>query len=232
MSLPKHRIAIVDATPVTRRGLRSFVDSQGDLVTVIEAAIPGDALRLIRRDPPDLIISEALFTETEGVFELLHELRSMGFRIPVLVFSHLNEQVIASRVLQAGACGFLMKSAPENVLGEAIRKLLSGKIYLSRDMTERAVNHLSSASPRIHKGGEVRDLTNRELEVLDLVGAGMTSKDIADALGISLKTVESHRSHILAKLSLETSAELICYATQWRNLSNHRGWSEFTAAGI
>ena len=115
-----------------------------------------------------------------------------------------------------------MKSASEADLEAAIRDLLSGRVYLSSSMTEQAIATLSDGSPRTHQGDRVRDLTNRELEVLDLVGDGMASKDIAEALHISLKTVESHRSHIRSKLALGSSAELICFASQWRNLDSHR----------
>ncbi|MEP4079597.1 LuxR C-terminal-related transcriptional regulator [Haloferula sp.] len=230
MSLPKKRVAIIDGTPLMRRGLRTYLKAQPGLDPAIEAAVPSEALTLIQRDPPDLIISEALFQGNEGIFELLQELRSKVGRIPVLVFSNFNERMIASRVLKAGAKGYLMKSASEKELGAAIRRLLSDRVYLSPEMTERALTTLSDHSPRTHRGGEVRDLTNRELEVLELVGAGMVSKEIAEVLHISLKTVESHRSHILAKLSLESSAELICYATQWRNLSSQRGWNKTAVA--
>ena len=213
-----------------RRGLKSYLKAQPGLSPVIEAGLPAEALKLIQLDPPELIICEALFPDHEGIFEFLQELRSKVGRIPVLVFSNFNERDLASRVIQAGAMGYLMKSASEKELGSAIRRLLAGRVYLSRDMTERTLTKLSASPSRTHRGGMVRELTNRELEVLDLVGAGMASKEIADSLHISLKTIESHRSHILAKLSLENSAELICYATQWRNLSSQRGWAKVTAA--
>ncbi|MGB6221434.1 LuxR C-terminal-related transcriptional regulator [Haloferula sp.] len=230
MLQPKKRVAIIDGTPLMRRGLQSFLSAQPDLSPMIEASRPSEVLELVSSNPPDIIVTEALFPGSEGVFEFIPELHSLVGKIPVLVFSNINERVIASRVLQAGAQGYLMKSASENELGIAIRKLLSGGIYLSREMTERAVTTFAAPTPRTHRGDEVRELTNRELEVLDLVGAGMTSKDIAQVLHISLKTVESHRSHILAKLSLENSAELICYATQWRNLASHRGWRQASVA--
>lgn len=232
MSLPKHRVALIENTPLMRRGLRSFLTAQAGLAPGVEAEFPSEALELIQQDPPDLIISEALFPDNESIFEFLPALHSRIGRIPVLVYSNFNESVIASRVLQAGARGLIMKTASEKELGVAIKQVISGHVYLSPNMTERVLTTLSDPSPRIHGGGKVRDLTNRELEVLELVGAGMVSKDIARVLQISLKTVESHRSHILAKLSLGNSAELICYASQWRNLSKQRGWTNTAAPSL
>lgn len=229
MSSCEKRIAFVDGTPMIRHGLRSFIKSLKGLTPSFDAGSPSEALERLPVDKPDLIISEALFQGTEGVFELIRDLRAFDKKTPVLVFSHFNERVIAARVLQAGAQGYLMKSAPEKTLEAAIRDLLSGKVYLSSRMTERAITTLSQASPRTHRGDRVRDLTNRELEVLDMVGAGMACKDIAEALSISLKTVESHRSHIRAKLALDNSAELICFATQWRNLDSHGAWFDDSA---
>ncbi|MEM9237120.1 MAG: response regulator transcription factor, partial [Verrucomicrobiota bacterium] len=191
---------------------------------------PSQALEKIARQKPDLIICDVHFPGTEGVFEFIRELRSLELDIPVLVFSQFNERVIATRVLQAGAQGYLMKSASEKELESAIHRVLSGRVYLSGEMTERTIATLSEASPRTHRGDRVRDLTNRELEVLDLVGAGMASKEIAEALRISLKTVESHRSHIRAKLALDNSAELICFASQWRNLDGPRDWQKTVAS--
>ena len=157
MPLPKQRVAIADGTPLMRRGLHSYLSSQPDLSPLTAVSTPSECLELIQRDPPDIIITEALFPGSQGIFEFLPDLHAKIGRIPVLVFSNINERVIASRVLQAGAQGFLMKSASEKELGNAIRKLLSGGIYLSGEMTERAITTFAAPSPRTHRGGKARD---------------------------------------------------------------------------
>ena len=219
MALPQHRVAVIDPTPLLRCGLRSFLKSQPDLRPTIEAGSPSEALPRMKTERPDLIICELLFSGDETIFDFIKQLHRQIGRIPLLVFSHFNERLLANRVLHAGAQGFLMKSASESQLKLAIRQLLSGKGYLSRDMTERTIRSLSEPDQRVHDGEHLRDLTNRELQVLDLIGSGLSSKETAATLHISLKTVETHRSHIRSKLSIDNCAELICFASQWRGLA-------------
>lgn len=221
MSLKTKQVAIVDSSPLIRMGLRSLIESDASLGVGVEATCPRDAIELITIDPPDLIVCEAIFPEHEGVFELLHDLHARIGPIPLLVISRRDEQLLATRVLQAGGQGYIMKSSEPAEMLKAIHRVLDGKTYLSAEMTDRAIDQLASHHKPFRQATGVEDLTNRELEVLDLVGEGMPSKSIASTLGISLKTVESHRANIRAKLGIDHSAGLIRYASQWRNLEGH-----------
>ena len=216
-----HRVALVDAVPLTRLGLRSLIESDPTLAVAFECATPREALEQMVPHAPDLILSEAVFPEGEGIFEFLYDLHARIGKVPLLVISRRDEQILATRVLHAGAQGYLMKSSPTHEILTAIHRVLEGKIHLSRAMTDRAVDHYAT-SPGNRLPTGLEDLTNRELEVLDLVGEGLPSKQIADSLSISLKTVESHRANIRAKLGISHSAGLIRYASQWRAYEGQR----------
>lgn len=223
MAARKKRVAIIDDTPLLRHGLRSLIDECRDLTVVLEVATPAEAIRSFAENQPDLIISEVVFRGSEGIFELLRDLQARDLRIPVLAFSHFDERVMATRVLQAGALGYLMKSASETLLLRVLGQLLAGRVYLSPAMTERTIDRLAAVHGARSELSRSEQLTNRELEVFELVGDGRSSKEIAEALHICLKTVESHRANIRAKLGLENSAELICYASRWRGAADDRG---------
>jgi len=135
------------------------------------------------------------------------------------VFSSVDERLMAHRALHAGALGYLMKSAGESELRRALRRVLSGHAYLSPEMTGLSLDRLADRRGQPTRDVPVAELTNRELEVLERVGAGLTSKDIARSLKISLKTVETHRAHIRAKLGIDHGAGLISYASRWRTLT-------------
>lgn len=214
-----HSVFVIDGSPLVRLGLRSLIDSDPRLRFAGEASCPRQALETILASPPCLVTTEAIFPGREGLFEFLHDLHARAGTVPVLVISRRDEQLLATRVLHAGAQGYVMKSHDPSVMLEAMHRVLDGRIYLSNEMTERAVDQFAAGhAPRLPTG--VDDLSNRELEVLDLVGDGMPSKQIAEVLSISLKTVETHRANIRSKLGIDHSAGLIRYASQWRALES------------
>lgn len=210
------RVAVIDSQPVVRAGLRLVIDACTSLSFAFEASDPREAMEKIRAGGVDLVVSEVAFQDHESVFELLRELRELPRPVPLLVFSHHLEQQVAPKALQAGARGYLEKHASMEEIVRAMHRVLAGKVYLSREMTEWALDHLTpgGTTPQT-PATQVSGLTVRELEILELIGSGMQSKEIANCLHISLKTVETHRAHLREKLGIASGSGLVCYASQW-----------------
>lgn len=206
----RKRVFVVDDHPVVRRGLVQMIDNEADLAVCGQGEDAYAAIRAIRDAKPDLALVDISLKDADGI-ELVKELKSQGLDVPVLVLSMHDETLYAERALRAGARGYIMKQeAPETLIG-AIRKVLSGEIYVSPKMggtlLQRMVGGRNSEAV-----SPMERLTDRELEVFRMIGAGQTVKEIADKLCLSAKTVEAHREHIKEKLNLRTSAELLRFA--------------------
>lgn len=216
MKAPHHRVAIIDGMPLVRSGLRSILSTccNPDPPVFLEVACPRDLLAVRGGLKVDLVLSEAVFRGDESVFDLLRDPGFHELGIPVLVISGLDEQLLATRAIQAGCRGYVMKSASEVEIHDAVNTVLDGRIYLSRNMTARTLDRMSGRKPE-PQCGNIASLTTRELEILEFVGNGVPSKEIADILHICLKTVETHRAHIREKLGLSGGSGLVCYASQW-----------------
>ena len=206
-------IFLVEDHPIFRRGLVALIDGEPDLhVCGSDSSSPG-ALEQLRHVHADAVILDVAIEGTNGL-ELLKHLRSEHPHLALLVLSMPDEAVYGLRSLRAGASGYVMKREPDEVLLAALRHVLAGEVFvsaaLSRELIYRVARHddVVTQSP-------IAALSDRELEVMALIGQGQSTRLIASALHISIKTVESHRLHIKEKLGLPHAADLIRFAVQW-----------------
>ena len=216
MSSPSspRKVLIVDDHPVVRRGLRALIDAEPDLVVCGEAASEQQARAAIRAQSPDVVIVDISLSEGDGI-SLVREVHAHHPKLPLLVLSMHDEAIYAERLLAVGAAGYLMKqAAPEQCL-QALRTVLKGETYRSEALRQRQDNASAAATP------ELVPLSTRELQVIGLIGRGISSREIADRLSVSVKTVESHRLAIKAKRHLATNAQLVQYAIQWHAASTN-----------
>jgi DNA-binding NarL/FixJ family response regulator len=211
-SVPKCKVFLVDDHPIVRQGLALFIDREPDLLVCGEADGATSALQAIREAAPDFVVLDISLDGPDGL-ELLKTLRLRYPNLPVLVLSMHDEAVYAERALRAGANGYIMKQeATEKVL-TAIRHILGGDVYLSDRLTKRMLQQFvnGAVSPR----DPLAKLSDRELEVYRLIGAGHSTRQIADELHVSTKTVESYQAHIKEKLALRNARELVQHAVEW-----------------
>ena len=207
------RVLIVDDHPIVRHGLAQLIDDEEGLSCCGAAATPSEALELVPVKQPDLIIVDLSLGDESGL-ELVKTIHSQYPDMPVLVLSMHEEAYYADRVLRAGAMGFIMKQEPAEQMLAAIHQVLSGKVSLSEAMAASMLTRF--VGRKVARGGTPVDhLTDRELQVLGLIGKGLGTRQVAEKLHLSIKTVENHREHIKAKLKLRTSAELVRYAVRW-----------------
>ena len=211
--LTPHRILLVDDHPFMRMGLAQFINTQPDLQVCAEASDPREAMLMMEKMKPDMVLSD-LNLPGKGGLELIKDLRAMYPLVPVLVVSMHDEPQYAPRVLRAGARGYVMKSEPVAKLAAGIRDVLKGKIVLSERMSSMILEIFAGKSRGENSTPETK-LSDRELEVLSLIGRALSTRSISSRLIISMKTVEAHRSNIKRKLGIESSEELVRYAVCW-----------------
>ena len=222
-SARKYRVMLVDDHPLVRRGLAEVISREPDLETCGEAADVAEALAEVDRTKPDIVVVDLTLKTGHGI-ELLEKLKTRDPNLKTLVSSMHDENLFAERVIRAGARGYISKQEAPEALVRAIRQVLRGELYLSPRMTSRLLNRVVVGSPM--QEDPVLGLSNRELEVYDMIGQGLTVQQIAARLHLSPKTVETHREKIKQKLNLKSSAELNRRAVQW---VLERGWSSTTA---
>ena len=206
------RIVIVDDHPLFRKGLEQLINnSDGGFVVCGEAGNAAEAMSIIRQLKPDLVIVDISLPGANGI-ELIKNIRSEFQKLPVLTLSMHDESLYALRALRAGAQGYVMKEeALENVI-IAIREVLAGRPYLSREMSAKVITNFAGGTDQ---GNPTDKLSDRELEILELIGKGRDVGEIAHALHISVKTVETHRAHIKEKLNLKNARQVARFAVQW-----------------
>jgi DNA-binding NarL/FixJ family response regulator len=207
------RIIILDDHPMTREGLSGLLGREADLSICGQAGSVTQAHELVKKMKPDLVITDITLPDKSGM-EFVREMKKIHPGVPVLVVSMHDEQIYAERLLQAGAVGYVMKSEDGGKLVEAVRWVLDGGIYVSRNLSESMLNHLAKRKGRQGQT-PVAGLTEREFDVFQLIGQGLGTKAIAQRLHISGKTVETHRSNLRRKLKQETSAKLASHAARW-----------------
>jgi DNA-binding NarL/FixJ family response regulator len=210
-------IFIVDDHPIVRQGLALLINREPDLAVCGDAEEAGSALDRIEELKPDLVVLDISLNGPDGL-DLLKTIRARDPNLPVLILSMMDEVLYAERGLRAGANGYIMKQqATEQVL-VAIRRILGGEIYVSERMSNKMLHLFVGGSPA-QQASPVADLTDRELEVFRLIGEGHGTRQIADELHLSIKTVESYQAHIKEKLLLKNGRELVQRAIQW-NVAN------------
>jgi DNA-binding NarL/FixJ family response regulator len=209
----KKAVFVVDDHPIVRQGLTLLINQESDLTVCGEAEEMQSALASIFAVKPDIVIVDISLNGPDGL-ELLKNVRISSPRLPVLVLSMHDESIYAERALRAGANGYIMKQeATEKVL-VALRRILSGEIYVSDKIANSMLQHyVRGANPSEHSS--IAELTDRELEVFRLIGEGHGTRQIAEALHLSIKTVESYQAHIKEKLALRSARELVQHAIEW-----------------
>ena len=207
-------IMIVDDHPLIRRGLRELIEQEQDLTVCAETPGTSEALRLHDEQRPDMMIVDISLQDGDGI-ELIKQLKALDPQLKMLVCSMHDERIYASRALRAGAMGYLNKSEPPEKLVEAIRRIVEGGLYVSAEMSDHLLHAVTGrgVEERARTGAE--RLSDREIEVLRMIGDGLTSREIAERLGLSIKTVDTHRENIKVKLKLRNANELIRYAVTW-----------------
>lgn len=212
ISAKAKRIVIVDDHPLFRKGLEQLINSSDDGFAICgEAGDAAEGMSVIRQLKPDLVIVDLSLPGANGI-ELIKNIRAEFTKLPVLILSMHDESLYALRALRAGAQGYVMKQeALENVIG-AIREVLAGRPYLSHDMSAKLITGVVSGN---NQPNVTDNLSDRELEILELIGKGRDVREIARALHISAKTVETHRAHIKEKLDLKNARQVARFAVQW-----------------
>jgi DNA-binding NarL/FixJ family response regulator len=208
----KNRIYIVDDHPMMRDGLRQLISGEVDLEVCGEAEDAPQARQEIAALNPSLVIVDISLRSSSGL-ELIKDLHAQSPDLSVLVISMHDESLYAERVLRAGARGYIMKQEGGRKIMEAIRRVISGRTYVSDKMASIIVDLFSGR--RSESQSPVEKLSDREFEVFQLIGKGLSTKEIADRLHVSVKTIEVHRVNIKQKLSLHTATELIHFAVRW-----------------
>jgi DNA-binding NarL/FixJ family response regulator len=205
------RILVVDDHPIVRLGICQMLAGQADLEVCGEADSAAAAKQLVTSARPDLAIVDLSLADGTGL-DLIRSLRESMPTLPVLVLSMHDEALFAERVLRAGARGYIMKRQAITDLVGAVREVLAGRVYVSEQMAQVVLERLRhEASP----DNPLARLTDRELEVFDLIGRGMSTGAIAEQLAVSTKTIETYRSNIKAKLNLKGATDLIRFAATW-----------------
>jgi DNA-binding NarL/FixJ family response regulator len=209
----KKRIMVVDDHPVVRQGLALLINREPDLMVCGEAEEAMGALHVLASARPDVLIVDISLNGPDGL-DLLKTIRTTHLSLPVLILSMHDESIYAERALRAGANGYIMKQeATEKVL-VAVRRILSGEIYVSDRIANKMLKHYITGAGTL-RNSSIADLSDRELEVFRLIGEGHGTRQIAEELHLSIKTVESYQAHIKEKLSLRSARELMQHAIQW-----------------
>jgi DNA-binding NarL/FixJ family response regulator len=210
----KAKIYLVDDHPIMVEGLRELINNQRDLRVIGASEDWHVALEQAKKLQPDLIMLDVSLKDANGI-EVLKNLKIHLPHMKVLMLSMHDENLYAMRALKAGAQGYIMKQEAVDKVLNAIRQVLAGEVYLSDAMSKRTMFQLLGRGGT-RTGSPLEDLSDRELEVFTLIGQGCTTRQIADKLHLSIKTVETHRAHIKEKLNLKNSTELVQHAIHWR----------------
>lgn len=215
---PKIRILVADDHPLLREGVVQRLNREPDMAVCGEAGTAEEAFGAAERLNPDLLVTDLSFSGKDGL-ELIKDIRAILPGLPVLVLSTHDESIYAERALRAGARGYVMKTEGPARLLEAVRVVLSGRVYVSEQMAARVLDGLSGARAKTG-GSPISKLTDREFEVFRLIGEGKDAHKIGEQLHLSVKTVDAHRANIRGKLGLLRSTDLTLFAVRWVESGN------------
>src|SRR5438477_3134936 len=217
----KYKVVLVDDHPILREGFAQIINQEPDLQVCGQAGTASQALSKIAALKPDLVIVDISLDGTNGI-ELIKPIKAIHPGLHILSLSVHDETLYAQRALRAGAKGYVMKQASTEEVMVAIRRVVRGEQYLSRRMHERMLDTLSGRSAaRIDPSLELPRLSDRQLEIFQLIGEGRGTRQIALQLHLSIKTVETHRAHIKEKLKLRSGLELIRHAVEMAGRFTH-----------
>lgn len=209
---PKKKVLIVDDHAIVREGLKRLIELESDLTVCGEAEEGNQALELAEKTRPDIAILDIGLPGMSGL-DLIKNLKARIPNLPILTVSTYDETVYAERAIRAGAKGYLMKKESAQKIIEAIRKILAGKLYLSAAVSETILQQLAGADASA--GDLLSRLSDRELQVFQMIGKGHKSSEIAEALNLGVKTVESYKEQIKIKLNIQSASALTRYAVEW-----------------
>lgn len=207
-----HRVLLVDPHPIVRHGLRHVLANEADIVVVGEAETADEGHSAIEHLNPDAVIADLQLREGDGI-EFVRRVHIRYPRLPILVLSMHDEAIYAERLIAIGAAGYIMKQASTAELVSALRCVLSGSTYISESVGESIIR-LRVQGQRAPAPHPIGTLSHREVQILRLIGAGMSTRAIAQSLHVSTKTIDSHRQRVRQKLRL-TAAQLVQCAISW-----------------
>lgn len=208
------KIVMVEDHAMLRRSLAGVIAGEPNWVVCADVGSAAEAVEQVRVHQPDLLITDLHLPGMNGL-ELVKQLKGLYPRLLILVVSMQDELVYAPRVLKAGAKGFVHKDNPPDVLLQAIRQVLSGKVYISPAAAADVLAQLTGGGSAAQQDSPVNLLSDRELEIFEMIGRGMTSAQVGKQLALSSKTVDTHRENVKRKLGLGNSAQLFHHAAQW-----------------
>jgi len=209
----RSRILLVEDHALLRRGLRTLIETDPDLMVCAEADTREGGLDAIASSKPDLVIADLSLRNSDGL-QMIKDIKQRFPRLPVLALSMHEEEIYAERVLRAGARGYVTKKELDDTVLTAIRRVLAGEIHTSEAMSRKFTQKFMGGGT-LDKGAGLDLLSDRELEVFKRIGRGQSTREIAQFLHLSVKTIESHQEHLKAKLQLSSGAELVRRATLW-----------------
>jgi DNA-binding NarL/FixJ family response regulator len=210
------RLLIVDDHPIVRQGLERLVEREPDLEVVAEAATADEALQAVDSQEIDFVVLDIGLKQGSGL-DVIGQIRARRDDLPVLVLSMHQERFYAERVLRSGAQGYVMKQGDPSEIIPAIRRILSGDLYLSPALADELVRRAVEGPDESRPPAE--QLSDREAEVVRLIGGGLSTREIAEELNLSVKTIESYRANVKRKLGLRSGAELARFAYDWTSRS-------------
>ncbi|MCU0914917.1 MAG: response regulator transcription factor [Planctomycetes bacterium] len=216
----KRTVLIVDDHPIVRQGLAQLINQEKDLQVCGQAEDAHEAMQAIRQLQPDMVIVDIGLKDVSGM-ELIKDLKVQYPNLPVLTLSMHDEGVYGERALRAGAKGYIMKQEATEKVVTAIRRVLAGEVYVSNGMAARMVSKLVGGGTRT-VGSPADSLSDRELEVFRMIGEGFSTREMAEKLHLSIKTIETYRAHIKDKLDLPDANELLRTAIRWVNTGLQR----------
>ncbi len=207
------RVLIVDDHPIIRHGLNQLISQEEDIEVCGEAEDGPQALAAVEELQPDIVLLDITLKTTNGL-DIIGEIRQRMADVPILMLTMHDEARYAERSLRSGAQGYVMKQDPPEQVVQAIRTVLGGEIYLSNSMTSKMLKKFATG-PTTQELSPADQLSSRELEIFKLIGEGKGTREVADLLQVSIKTVDAHRANIKRKLELKSGTELVQKAIKW-----------------
>ncbi|HVN70941.1 MAG TPA: response regulator transcription factor [Desulfomonilia bacterium] len=209
----RHRILIVDDHPIFRHGLGQLISQEDDLTVCGEAEDYHGAMNAVEALKPDMVVVDITLKDMSGI-DLIKEVHKYHKGLPMLVISMHDESLYAERAFRAGARGYVMKQEASESVVQAIRQVLSGGIYASRRVTENILTRFIEGTGEPSES-PLKELTDREIEVFQLIGEGLSISEIGQRLHLSVKTIGTYRERLKEKLNLKNATELLRYALNW-----------------